>query len=54
MAGMLTRCRLKVVCSPWMAMRVLGMEFGYEIPVMPIGGKYLTQHTHEQDSDTDD
>jgi hypothetical protein len=28
----------KVVCSPWQAMRVLGMEFGYRIPVMPIGG----------------
>ena len=35
-----------MLCSPWMAMRVLGMEFGYKIPVMPIGGNFFSMLLH--------
>jgi len=30
--------RFQVHCSPWTVMRHLAHQFGYEIPVMPIGG----------------
>lgn len=33
-----TQDRYQVLASPWSVMRVLAMKFGYEIPVMPIGG----------------
>ena len=29
----------KVQCSMWQAMKILGQEFGFYIPVMPVGGK---------------
>eukprot|EP00090_Calanus_glacialis_P038432 TRINITY_DN67069_c0_g1_i1.p1 TRINITY_DN67069_c0_g1~~TRINITY_DN67069_c0_g1_i1.p1 ORF type:complete len:114 (-),score=24.67 TRINITY_DN67069_c0_g1_i1:120-461(-) len=33
-----TSDRFQVLASPWSVMRFLGSEFGYAIPVMPIGG----------------
>ena len=29
---------VQVLASPWSVMRALGMEFGFYLPVMPIGG----------------
>ena len=28
---------IQVLASPWVVMRVLGTQFGYYVPVMPIG-----------------
>ena len=30
---------VQVLASPWVVMRMLGSQFGYYVPVMPIGCK---------------
>ena len=34
----------KVQCSMWQAMKILGQEFGFYIPVMPVGGKQINSN----------
>lgn len=35
---------VKVLSSPWVVMRILGNQFGYYVPVMPIGCEYHEQN----------
>merc|ERR1712223_1020770 len=40
--------RFQVHCSPWTIMRHLGTNFGYVIPVMPIGGLVESSNAGER------